>query len=124
MKLHIDGQGLVGRGYRVALDGVDISNSLREVTLRLAPGEVNKAEIVLALDEITVSAEALASLTAIGREAKLAEEECFPIVTADYETPASRALYVDYEVEVEPMPLRPDPGRASKGTFVRWWRRP
>lgn len=74
MKLHIEGRGLTARGYRVSLDGMDISNSVRRLELVLAPGEANQAEIILMPDEITVSAETLASLTAIGREAKLAEE--------------------------------------------------
>lgn len=72
--LRIEGQGVTARGYRVFLNDQDISSSLRQLTLHLDPQRLNEAEIVLALDEITVSAEALAALTAIGREPKLAEE--------------------------------------------------
>lgn len=70
MKLRIEGEGITARGYRVYLDDVDVTNGLRRLELRLDPTEINTAEIVLAPDEITVSAEALASLTAIGRAAE------------------------------------------------------
>lgn len=67
MKLHIAGRGLTSHGYRVTLDGVDVTNSLRRLELRLDATEINTAEIVLVPDEITVSADALAALTAIGK---------------------------------------------------------
>jgi hypothetical protein len=67
MRLRIEGEGLTPRGYRVTLDGVDVTNSLRYLELRLSNLEANQAEIVLRPDQITVSADALAALTAIGK---------------------------------------------------------
>ncbi len=85
-KLRIEGEGISACGYKVFLNDMEISHFLEGLTLHFSPTEINRAEIVLALDHIEVSSEALAALTAIGQ----AQAEGMRGTSVDLNAPASR----------------------------------
>ena len=75
MKLSINGCGLLlGRpAYKILIDGVDISDSVRQLVLTLSANTVDNATITFNVDHVDIDAEALAMLR-IEVETKKGEE--------------------------------------------------
>lgn len=127
MKLRIEGEGLTSRGYKVFLDDQDVTNSLRSLTLSMSPSYLNEAEIVLAPDEITVSAEALASLISIG-EATVDPTRAENVGDREYDRRAELRSLVTPEIAADLEAMcspreRPDPSLPEKVARRRRWRR-
>lgn len=70
VSLRIEGDGATASGYRVFLDGQDVSNFTRELSLGMSVDEVNTATLTVYVDRLEVSAETRAKLVAadVGRE--------------------------------------------------------
>lgn len=65
LSLKIESTDISPYGWKVTLEGVDISNGLRDLTLRLSDDNVTEAEITLRVGGVVeVDARALAILTA------------------------------------------------------------
>lgn len=69
-RIRISGKGPIGKGYRVMLNGVELT-SCKSVHFHIwDANEVNTVELELAVDEIDIDAETLSELVAITRKRK------------------------------------------------------
>lgn len=62
VRLEVDGTGMTANGYRVSLDGHDISDSCRAISLKMDVNDVNVAQFEVFVDDVKLGADVDATL--------------------------------------------------------------